>query len=1172
MTIIPNSLALVGSAHITVNLALKRILKLDDTKRPLLVIDYSGYGLLFLSKRNLKIIQKHFFMRLDIADRSCPISLFQLKNSQYYREILFRFLSRLKQILRLNVSDSTLNFIVDVGYQLSKKGNTGLMSFFKTLSNENMNFWFQDKKIESDQILRFLNCLSWIMHFPIVFALSESNNQISLVDHFEKDAITWIEMKMEHFEAFEYLLSVLLIETAVEDSLRAFFEKSTGLSKNSGPSIVVIHLFPPHNFTNHVPEWILATSPFVRHVAVLKMRKYKRLGNYELDWIRRASSIWVHGSVLTNSVTGADAWLDSDELETLKSVDSCGVLVKSNTSGKFFTTRVSRPEIDTDYVQQLKTSNRLKCQRTPISQLSTAIERSHKIFFGSNNNLYQKLCDYNTLQSGWFKVQEGKKASHGVDGITLSMFDKNLDKELQNLSDELLTKRYKCRPLKRVYIPKSDGSLRAIGIACVRDRVVQSSCLNLLEPIFDPLFSHFSFGYRPRRSAHHAISMARSMLSSKKTWIVCADIRKCFDCLDHDLLLDLVSNQINDNDLLNLIRQWLIIDVFEFGDFNPSDIGVPQGASLSPLLANIYLDPIDKHFEKKNLSFIRYADDISIFTANEAEAIDALKILGDFLHNPLKLELKPGKTNYVSIETGFDFLGFRLDSKGIEVQQKKIESVLQLMEPMLHKLSDASSSLEQKIFAFTRINAIVRGFRNYFLLPGEKRIFKQMIALDGRLEQLALSILPTIIRDDPAWLGREKFSLLLTDQISELETAAQSQLNTLTGEYSKMTARYTASGWAVNTKENETRDLPSKDTLLISDGNPDDEDIDDRPGSNSIVKHVDRLYVLTHGSYLTIENDFIVVKKRKKEIFRCSINEIGLLFLQGIAMNVAVNLQIRCAELDVPIVIAPPYGEPLAALNPIRTAKSHIRSLQVLRREDTDMIKCGLSMLAAKVGNQASVIKYFAKYRKRNEPDFSQVLNKTADDLRVVSQQIESILPDKDDVRAIAMGYEGYAATIYWKAFSSLIPSDFSFNGRITLHAGDHINQCLNYVYGILYGEIWRAIVKNGLDPYFGLIHGSKRNQGSLVFDIIEEYRAPFADRLVLAMLGRGFQPEIGDHGLLRTKSKRLLAQAFSRQWSKKTRWRSLSLTPARILQSQIMSLIKQFSREDNYRPFKMRW
>jgi CRISP-associated protein Cas1 len=274
--------------------------------------------------------------------------------------------------------------------------------------------------------------------------------------------------------------------------------------------------------------------------------------------------------------------------------------------------------------------------------------------------------------------------------------------------------------------------------------------------------------------------------------------------------------------------------------------------------------------------------------------------------------------------------------------------------------------------------------------------------------------------------------------------------------------------------------------------------------------------------------------------------DLELMFLQGYGINISVTLQLRMAELNIPVVFAPPVGEPLAVLNPVGSRKAFLRGSQVLRRDNPDVVRGGMDMLAAKVGNQAAVLKYFSKYKRRaGQARF----NEAADEIRALAENIRTLDPARATVRASAMGFEGQAASIYWRQVGQIIPQQFEFKGRVTRSATDSVNQCINYSYGMLYGEVWRAITKEGLDPYFGIMHGAEKNNGSLVFDLIEEFRAPFADRVVLGMLGRGFEPEIGEHGYLKTRSKRQLAVSFSKRWNKFVSWRSQKLSPDVILQ-----------------------
>jgi CRISPR-associated protein Cas1 len=344
------------------------------------------------------------------------------------------------------------------------------------------------------------------------------------------------------------------------------------------------------------------------------------------------------------------------------------------------------------------------------------------------------------------------------------------------------------------------------------------------------------------------------------------------------------------------------------------------------------------------------------------------------------------------------------------------------------------------------------------------------------------------------------------------------------------------------------------------------------PFLSTMLEDGDRLYVLTHGAYLTAEDEDVVLKRRRQEVYRRPMNQISLIYLQGFGINISVDAQVKLAKHDVSVVIAPPLGNPISVINPIETARSSIRRLQVLRRDEPDILKVGLSMIAAKASNQAAVLKCFAKYRSRVAPEVASGMRESADKIFEMSRNISRLDTREASVRAVGMGLEGRSAAIYWNQLSRLIPEDLGFDGRMTLSAHDPVNQCLNYVYGILYGEVWRAISKVGLDPYFGLIHGSLRDQGSLVFDLIEEFRAPFGDRVVIGMLGRGFRPGIGKSGLLRSSTKHALAQSFSKRWTKPMYYRSGLLAPVSLLATQAKSLAGAFQRENGYHPYRMRW
>jgi CRISPR-associated protein Cas1 len=312
---------------------------------------------------------------------------------------------------------------------------------------------------------------------------------------------------------------------------------------------------------------------------------------------------------------------------------------------------------------------------------------------------------------------------------------------------------------------------------------------------------------------------------------------------------------------------------------------------------------------------------------------------------------------------------------------------------------------------------------------------------------------------------------------------------------------------------------------------------------------------MTSGCYVTVSGDDLVVRRRKNEIFRIAIPKLTMAYLEGKGIALSADLTMCLCEKGIPVVFTPLVGIPAAIAQPVQSTRSHLRQQQVLRRDDPDILKIGLEMLAAKVANQASVLKYFARYRKGKNDAAYCGLTGCADDIRGIADTLVSLDVAACTARASAMGHEGRAAAKYWSSFASILPTELSFPGRHTRHAADPVNSAVNYVYGMLYGEVWRAVIRAGLDPYFGIIHGTERDQGSLVFDLIEEYRAPFGDRLVLGMIGRGFALELDKEGRLRASSRHKLVHAFHKQWHRDVRWRGGMRAPSDILQLQVTSL-----------------
>ncbi|TDT51926.1 group II intron reverse transcriptase/maturase [Fonticella tunisiensis] len=224
-------------------------------------------------------------------------------------------------------------------------------------------------------------------------------------------------------------------------------------------------------------------------------------------------------------------------------------------------------------------------------------------------SLIDKVYNKNNLYEA-FKAVKSNKGAPGVDGETIEDFEAKLEENIEKIHHELKTDTYCPREVKRVYIDKPDGGKRPLGIPTVRDRVVQQALLNIMQPIFEPDFHPSSYGYRPKRSCQRAVAKAeRFMNKYGLEYVVDMDLSKCFDTLDHELILKAVNRKVSDGKVLKLIKSFLKSGMMDYGAFHDTEEGCSQGGVISPLLANIYLDYFDKKMMVNNIRIVRYADD-----------------------------------------------------------------------------------------------------------------------------------------------------------------------------------------------------------------------------------------------------------------------------------------------------------------------------------------------------------------------------------------------------------------------------------------------------------------------------------------------------------------------------------------------------------------------------------
>lgn len=304
------------------------------------------------------------------------------------------------------------------------------------------------------------------------------------------------------------------------------------------------------------------------------------------------------------------------------------------------------------------------------------------------------------------------KGSHGVDGMKIDELREHIKKHWDTIKAKILESKYNPSPVRRVEIPKVDGGVRLLGIPTVQDRLIQQAIAQVLSRIYEPLFSNNSFGFRPRRGAKDAVTKSKQYINEGNRWVIDMDLEKFFDKVNHDILMGKLEKKIKDKRLLSLIRKYLKSGILINGVSVTSAEGTPQGGPLSPLLANIMLDELDKELEKRGHKFCRYADDNNVYVKSKRSGIRVMESMIKLIENKLKLKVNKDKSA-VDFVSKRKFLGFSFYfAKGgaeIRIHEKSIKRFKDKIKFYTNR--NIGISMESRL---KKLNQIMMGWINYY--------------------------------------------------------------------------------------------------------------------------------------------------------------------------------------------------------------------------------------------------------------------------------------------------------------------------------------------------------------------------------------------------------------------------------------------------------------------------
>lgn len=734
------------------------------------------------------------------------------------------------------------------------------------------------------------------------------------------------------------------------------------------------------------------------------------------------------------------------------------------------------------------------------------------------DGLFMSVASYDNLNLAWKSILS-KETAGGIDNITLDSFGRNLHNNLESLHRDLIEGEWVPRPYLNVSIPKKDDEERTIGLLSVGDKIVQASIKMEIEPILERTFSRSSYAYRPGRGHLKCVRRAlHETKTHKDGFHIRCDIDNFFASIDRTMLMKRLRQVVKDEKLLQLIDLCMSMGSVEKNlHWVETAKGIPQGAILSPMLANFFLNSFDQSIDDKGIPYLRYSDDIVMWSGSrpKAEAIAASTM--EYLSSKMGLSLNE-PPDIGPCSEPFEFLGIVISATKASISEKKKA-----------ELSESISNIE-------------------LIKNNPTKIYLRRI--DG-INRYYLSVLPTEYR--------ELFEAMFDDAKKEWKSKGIKISEKVLKDLSKRLLGNTNPNTALMKNSASCSNLLQKQRLLSK----------RKAEYQRLESENSELVIAGSGYFLGAGYRGLILKKAGQPL---KLNSAAIKHISILSGGIAIssNLVEYCSKNGIAIDFFGEHSSHLASLMSPSTVNSSLWTAQALLSEK-DSLNLAKSIMVGKLKNQLNLCKYYNKYHKKNvENDEFPVLE---DSFECAEKAIADVFVDKmKDYRKSIMAYEASAAEKYWQYVRDLLSDDdVEFYSRVKQGAVDVVNCMLNYGYSMLYPRIWQALLKKGLNPYCGFIHHTDGNP-NLVFDFIELFRCQAVDRIVISMLQRKMRCCVTKDGMLDDDTKRDLAQNVMTRLYRYEIYRGESRRLCDIIDIQAAALANSVMSGAKFRPYVAKW